>query len=128
MRKFKSAGGKLESDPVSMDGLKIAYGSLVFQMPTVREKVCLVDAWVTGCVYQNHATYGDRVRCVLQQNYVGTKNAANTLLAVGRWPLAVVWGVILACWIPKVCLPHYLHSFLVIFYLIIKVCNSRLKI
>ena len=74
----------MESDPVSMDGLKIAYGSLVFQMPTVREKVCLVDAWVTGCVYQNHATYGDRVRCVLQQNYVGTKNAANTLLAVGR--------------------------------------------
>lgn len=67
-----------------IDGLKIAYGSLVFQMPTVREKVCLVDAWVTGCVYHNHAVYDDRVCCVLQQNYAGTKNAANTLLAVGR--------------------------------------------
>lgn len=65
-------------------GLEKAYGSLIFAMPSQRIKVCLVDTLITGLLYQNDLTPAERNKFLVQRNYAGTPQAAQTLLAVGR--------------------------------------------
>ncbi|WP_416422366.1 hypothetical protein RAM80_20980 [Pseudomonas sp. App30] len=69
------------------DGLKAALGMPKlepFEWSAERERVCLVDVWLTGIAYRNHSTSQARVKWLITQGHAGTANAASTLLALGR--------------------------------------------
>lgn len=55
-----------------------------FTLGDEREKVCLVDVFITGEGYKNYATESDRVNSIMQAGYAGTNSSANTLMTVGR--------------------------------------------
>ncbi|MDB1112073.1 hypothetical protein PUN49_13175 [Pseudomonas extremaustralis] len=69
------------------DGLRAALASEVlepFVLGDERVSVCLVDVLITGRAYQRETTGDARVESILSAGYAGTKNSANTLMALGR--------------------------------------------
>jgi hypothetical protein len=65
------------------------YAALGSNEPYVAEddrvQVCLVDAWLAGCVMQLAPDNAQRRReLLINAGFAGTNNAANTLLSVGR--------------------------------------------
>lgn len=55
-----------------------------FALSGEREKVCLVDVFITGRAYELFATDAERRAYIMQSGYAGTYNAAGTLMSVGR--------------------------------------------
>jgi hypothetical protein len=68
------------------EGLESALGfQAKFAIAEDREHVCLVDAWLTGQAYSQFHNLRDRqIYLIDTVHAAGTKNAANTLMAVGR--------------------------------------------
>ena len=69
------------------DGLRAALASEAlepFVLGDERVSVCLVDVLITGRAYQRETTGDARVESILSAGYAGTKNSANTLMALGR--------------------------------------------
>ncbi|MDF3132833.1 hypothetical protein [Pseudomonas extremaustralis] len=69
------------------DGLRAALASEAlepFVLGDERVSVCLVDVLITGRAYQRDTTGDARVESILSAGYAGTKNSANTLMALGR--------------------------------------------
>lgn len=66
-------------------GLEAILGKgTVFFLADEREKVCLVDVWLTGQAYRNFNSATSRRKYLLDNGHAGTDAAANTLMAVGR--------------------------------------------
>lgn len=55
-----------------------------FTLGDEREKVCLVDVFITGKAYELFATDQERRAYIMRSGYAGTSNAAGTLMSVGR--------------------------------------------
>ncbi|SDG29664.1 hypothetical protein SAMN05216591_5569 [Pseudomonas extremaustralis] len=69
------------------DGLRAALASEAlepFVLGDERVSVCLVDVLITGRAYQRDTTGDACVESILSAGYAGTKNSANTLMALGR--------------------------------------------
>ena len=69
------------------DGLRAALASEAlepFVLGDERVSVCLVDVLITGRAYQRDTTGDAHVESILSAGYAGTKNSANTLMALGR--------------------------------------------
>lgn len=67
------------------EGLRVANGGeLVFVRSDEREKVCLMCAGLTGCVYRCEANGAARQQRLIASGAAGTPAAAGTLMNVGR--------------------------------------------
>ncbi|SAL79314.1 hypothetical protein AWB67_05424 [Caballeronia terrestris] len=67
------------------EGLRVANGGdLEFVPSDEREKVCLLCAGLTGCVYRRFEDGASRAQQLIASGAAGSRAAANNLLSVGR--------------------------------------------